>query len=135
MQRMLLQQGEEELTVSNPWNGDIKVVYWPKNMYRSRWFRGVMGTVSDTIKAIDERGRPTKWDWCIEVFIGTIWEHSKGDFDRFVKELFRVWLEEWLHMIYRWERVNHKRFCEEGDPFHFDDEEKPVRKWVQTLTE
>ena len=43
----------------------------------------------------------------------------------FVKELFKVWLEEWLHMIYRWERA---------DNYAFMDEEKIVRTWVELLS-
>jgi len=86
-----------------------------------------MGTVCD-VKKDDER------DWAIELFLGSIWEYSKGNFNLFVKNLFKVWLEEWLHMVYRWERVESKRFCEANDEFHFLDEEKPVRKWVHILT-
>jgi hypothetical protein len=75
------------------------------------------------------------WDWAIEIFLGSIWHDCKGDFEKFVKELIKTWLEEWLHMIYRWERVNSESFLTKDDPFHFFDEEKPVRTWVQILTE
>lgn len=74
-----------------------------------------------------------EWDWAIELFLGSIWEYSKGDLGLFMKNLFSVWLEEWLHMIYRFERVMCGRFCEESDPFHFWDEEKPVRRWINML--
>ena len=116
------------MTVSNPWIEEIKTIYWPDNMYHSTWFKGLMGTVSDV-----KRG--DRWDWVIEMFLGSIWEHSKGNFEAFVRELFRTWLEEWLHMIYRWERVKDERFLEKDDPFNFQDEEEPVRKWISLLSE
>jgi len=121
-------EAEGEVTVSNPWIEEIEVIYWPRNMYRSAFFRGLWGTVSDF-------NRGDRWDWAIEIFLGSIWEHSKGDLKAFIKELFRTWLEEWLHMIYRWERVEDRHFLEKDDPFNFWNEEKPVRKWVSLLTE
>lgn len=107
-----------QVKLTNPWTGSIEVIYWPDNMYRSKVYRGVMGTVSD----IKKRG---KWDWVIEIFLGTVWEYSKGDFKVFVEELFKVWLEEYLHMVYRFEKE---------PTTHLWDEEKVVKTWVQMLT-
>jgi hypothetical protein len=89
--------------------------YWPDNNY----LLGTIGTAWESTGFV--------WDWAIEIFLGTIWEESKGDFDTFVKELIKTWLEEWLHMVYRWERIE--------EEFSFSDEEKPVKAWVQMLTE
>jgi len=104
--------------VSNPWKDDIDVIYWVEDMTNSRYLKGLVGTVSDA------RLKCGCWDWKIEIFLGTIWTRVKGNFKEFVKELFRVWLEEWLHMIFRWERFK----------LVDNSEEKPVRKWVELLT-
>ena len=118
------------MEVSNPWRDAIKVVYWAKNMHKSKYFKGIMGCVSDTVVSKDEHGRPLLWDWCIEIFLGTIWQEAEGNFERFADLLFKTWLEEWLHMIYRWERVHSLN----KEDFEFRDEEKPVRAWVKVLT-
>jgi len=113
--------------VTNPWSGGIETIYRAENMHRSRILRGLCGTVSDA-----KQGR--EWDWRIEIFLGTIWEDCKGDFDTFTRELFKVWLHEFLHIIYRWERVNSEAFLTKNDEYAFIDEEKPVETWVQMLT-
>jgi len=99
--------------VTNPWSGRIETFYWSNS-------NNLFGTICATWEG-------NGWNWAIEIFLGSIWEDSKGDFDTFVKELNRTWFEEWLHMVYRWERT------EEG--CSFSDEEKPVKAWVQTLTD
>ena len=115
------------MSVTSPWSGEVETIYWPKDMYKSDIYKGLFGTVCDIIKGDD-------WDWAIEIFLGSIWHYCKGDFQRFVKEFIRTWLEEYLHMVYRWERVNSKNFCEKANnPFYFWDEEKHVRTWVKIL--
>jgi hypothetical protein len=114
------------VAVTNPWSGRVETIYWPNNI-RSGSFR-VWGTVSSVRKG-------EGWDWAIEIFLGSIWHSSNGDFDRFVQGLFETWLEEFLHMIYRWERVNSDSFLTKEDEFSFVDEEKPVKEWVRLLTE
>jgi hypothetical protein len=113
------------MSVTDPWSGEVKTIYWAENMYNSEIYRGLFGTVCDIKKGDD-------WDWAIEIFLGSIWHYTQ-DFQTFTKEFFRTWLEEWLHMVYRWERVNSRSFCEKDDQFHFMDEEKPVRAWVKML--
>jgi hypothetical protein len=113
------------MTVTDPWSGMVETVYWPDNMYNSDVYRGLMGTVSDVF-------RDGEWDWCIEVFVGSIWVYCKGDFDSFVQMLYEVWLEEFLHMVYRWEWFSSQDF--QLNPALID-EEKPVREWVRLLTE
>jgi len=75
-------------------------------------FKGIKGCVSDLSE------RYGKWDWCIEIFLGTIWDETQ-DFEKFVKELSRVWLHEYLHMVLNWERVHSHE--------EFDDGEETVR--------
>jgi hypothetical protein len=104
----------------------METIYWPRNMYKTPLHTGVFGTVSDFKKA-------EGWDWAIEIFLGTIWEYCRGDFEAFIKELVETWLEEFLHVLYRWERVESSKFLEKDDPFHFPDEEEPVRTWVEKL--
>lgn len=84
--------------VSNPWYG-VRTFYWVKNMMKTDTiFRGITGCVSDI-----PSGR-YGWDWCIEIFLGSIWERAKN-FDKFVEQLSKIWLHEYLHMIIDWERV------------------------------
>jgi hypothetical protein len=107
--------------VTNPWSGQVETRFWTDNLYESEYLHGVWGTVGDM-----KRGRD--WDWCIEVFLGSIWHACQGDFDSFIHELNRTWLEEFLHMVFRWERV------EQGWGLVLD-EERPVRAWVKLLLE
>jgi hypothetical protein len=65
-----------------------------------------------------------------EAFVGSIWVYCKGDFDGFVQMLYEVWLEEFLHMVYRWERFSSQDF--QLNPALID-EEKPVKEWVRLL--
>jgi hypothetical protein len=102
------------MTLTDPFFGEIKVFYNTKNMYNSDWFKGLHGTVSEYMKG-------NSWDWCIEIFLGSIWHYSKGDFNKFVEEFINTWLEEFLHMIYRWEGIK------------TSDEEETVKKWINLL--
>jgi hypothetical protein len=103
------------MSLTDPFFGEIKVFYNTKNMYNSDWFKGIHGTVSEYMKG-------NSWDWCIEIFLGSIWHYSKGDFNKFVEEFINTWLEEFLHMIYRWENQRIPR-----------NEEEIVKDWLILL--
>jgi hypothetical protein len=96
--------------------------------YKHWFFGGLCGTVFEVKRSRD-------WDWGIEIFLGTIWEECKGDFNKFVKELFKVWLHEFLHLILRWEKAKEKNFPTEIHYFASKDEEELVEAWTNKLVE
>ena len=117
------------MAVSNPFVR-VKTIYSPQNMFKSLVYYGLMGTVSE-VKLND------KCDWAIELFLGTIWKKCNGKFGKFVKELSKSWLHEYLHMVYRWERG--KLSMEKApllDRFYAGSlyEERIVKRWVRLLT-
>jgi len=106
---------------SNPYV-KVKTLYNPVNMLESQTHYGIMGAVSEVKKR-------NGWDWCIEIFLGTIWYAVDGNFRKFVEELCRTWLEEYLHMIYNWEKKTQPKKLQTG-PLH---EERIVGLWVKKL--
>lgn len=114
--------------VTNPWSGNVKTLYRLERQHDNFFNGGVLlGAVSDVGVAHD-------WDWAIVVFLGAVWQHSEGDFEKFVETLNKVWLEEFLHMVYRWERCMYLWQHGSEGPFNFWDEERPVKAWMQLLT-
>jgi hypothetical protein len=109
------------VAASNPYV-KVKTIYSPLNMLESQTQYGIMGAVSEVRKR-------NGWDWCIEIFLGTIWYAVDGNFRKFVEELCRTWLEEYLHMIYNWEKNTQPKKLQTG-PLH---EEKIVGLWVKKL--
>lgn len=108
--------------VSNPWRG-VETLYRTENMVKSEFYRGLMGTISDICKRRDRYGC-IEWDWCIEILLGTIWCLTQ-DFDKFIRELSRVWLHEYLHMIINWEKVYG------GE--EYEDDEKAVKSLEELM--
>ncbi|MCR6691556.1 MAG: hypothetical protein MRT15_04130 [archaeon YNP-LCB-003-016] len=116
------------VAASNPYV-KVKTIYSPLNMLESQTHYGIMGAVSEVRKR-------NGWDWCIEIFLGTIWYACNGDFNKFIRELIATWLEEYLHMIYRWEKGKISREkAPLSDRFYSGSlyEEKIVGLWVRKL--
>lgn len=96
--------------VSDPWQG-VKTIYWVDH-------NGIYGAVGEFVREF------AKWDWLIEIFLGTIWNETQN-FDEFVKKLQSVWLHEYLHMLIRWEKVY--------DGVQFDEDEEVVVRALERL--
>ena len=115
-----------KMALIDPWSGKIETFYWPNNIClgSSKLF-GAIGLVF----------KGNKWEWAIEIFLGSIWHGCGEDFEAMVKKLSETWLHEFLHMIYRWEKGNAPQFFKalllKGGLS--EEDEIIINKWLQLL--